>query len=282
MSNRPALRDLRLEIMAAVVDWEGEIGNARVRDLFGLQVVQASRLLADFKEVMGGRVVESGRSRVLVPVHKGVRLSSLSFDDYVRAALRQVSGALPDWLIDARDDQACITPAVFACVRQAILFQRGIDVVYASMTSSPPSRRTLFPHAVVRAGRRWHVRAWCASRGEFRDFVLGRFLSAEISSCDVPAESMADGDLLWNTFVSIRLAPHRSLALPAQSVIAMEFLGGNHEQSLSARACLVMYVIQDLRAAVRPLVEVPPEFQLEVVNVVELRPWLFSKGNISQ
>ena len=34
--------------MEGVLSWEGEIGNARVRQLFNLQPVQASRLLADW------------------------------------------------------------------------------------------------------------------------------------------------------------------------------------------------------------------------------------------
>lgn len=41
------------------------------------------------------------------------------------------------------------------------------------------------------------------------------------------------------------------------------------------RACLAQYVIQDLRAAVDPEKEAPPEFQIEVINAAWLKKALF-------
>ena len=44
------------------------------------------------------------------------------------------------------------------------------------------------------------------------------------------------------------------------------------------RSCLLFNVIQDLRAAVDPAKEKPPEFQLVVSNSKDLRPYLLSQG----
>lgn len=34
--------------------------------------------------------------------------------------------------------------------------------------------RVIFPHALIHAGTRWHVRAWCTLRQGYRDFNLSR------------------------------------------------------------------------------------------------------------
>src|SRR3546814_9421555 len=77
------------------------------------------------------------------------------------------------WLHDARP--AFINPdeVSIALVRQACLQKMGIDVSYVSLTSGE-TKRTLFPHALVRTAARWHVRAWCPEREEYRDFNVGR------------------------------------------------------------------------------------------------------------
>src|SRR5690242_10381889 len=87
MANTPKLRDQRLRIMEGVLAWEGEIGNARVRKLFGLQPVQASRLLAEFRAVMGDRIVEDGRAKVLKPASPESFGTEVSLDEYARQTL---------------------------------------------------------------------------------------------------------------------------------------------------------------------------------------------------
>lgn len=43
------------------------------------------------------------------------------------------------------------------------------------------------------------------------------------------------------------------------------------------RSCLLFYVVQDLRAAVNPSAETPPEFQLVVSNASDLRQYLLQQ-----
>ena len=69
-----------------------------------------------------------------------------------------------------------VQPTVFA-VLQSITDQDGVAISYASMTNPGVRGRTVFPHPSS-IGRRWHVRAWCARRQDFRDFTLGRIRSA--------------------------------------------------------------------------------------------------------
>jgi predicted DNA-binding transcriptional regulator YafY len=62
-------------------------------------------------------------------------------------------------------------------------------------TSAPEARwRWLSPHALGFDGARWHARAWCHSRNEFRDFVLTRFL--DVGEIEPSGANPAD-DLGW-------------------------------------------------------------------------------------
>ena len=271
MSNKPALRDHRLKIMEGVIAWEGEIGNARVRKLFDLQPVQASRLLADFRLLMGERIVEDGRAKVLKPAAAHGFETDISLEQYVRST--QSDGKVESCIIDARTDLTDVKPAVFAVLRKAALNKTGVAITYASMTNPAFKERVMFPHSIIHVGRRWHVRGWCMRRREFRDFTLGRIYSATPSQ-EQPEKSI-DDDHEWNRIVQIRLAAHRNLSPDQQLVVRTENFGGTMGRRLSVKACLVQYVIQDLRAATNPATEIPPEFQLEVSNHDELKELLF-------
>lgn len=271
MSNKPALRDHRLRIMEGVLAWEGEIGNARVRQLFDLQPVQASRLLADFRALMGDRIVEDGRAKVLKPAAMEGIETDISLEQYVRST--QSEGNVESCIVDARTDLTDVRPAVFAILRKAALKRTGVEITYASMTNPSFEARVIFPHSIIHVGRRWHVRGWCMRRQEFRDFTLGRIRSA-IPSQEHSDKTIAD-DQEWNQIVQIRLAAHRSLSPDQQQVVRSEYFGGTMGRRLSVRACLAQYVVLDLRAALNPEVDIPPEFQIEITNAAQLEKVLF-------
>lgn len=271
MSNKPALRDHRLKIMEGVLAWEGEIGNARVRKLFGLQPVQASRLLAEFRLLMGKQINEDGRAKVLKPATVEGIETDISLDEYVRQT--QTGEDSNPCIVDARIDLTEVKPFVFALLRKATLNRTGVRISYASMTTPAFEERTIFPHSIIHVGRRWHVRAWCAKRQDFRDFTLGRIKSA--TSASEAAPQTIDHDLAWHEIVMIELAAHRKLSTQQQIVVREEYFGGVENRRLPVRSCLAQYVIQDLRAAIDPENEVPPEFQIEIINREQLKKALF-------
>ena len=271
MSKTPNLRDHRLRVMEAVLAWEGEIGNTRVRELFGIQTVQASRLLAEFRALMGDRIYEDGRAKVLKSLNPGALVADFSLDQYIHQI--QAAGDAGPHVVDTRIDLTGVRPAVFATLRKAAVSGTGVLITYASMANPTYAERTIFPHALVRVGRRWHARAWCASRNEFRDFTLGRIQSAQAQP--ERAGHGADADAAWNKMVDMRLVPHRALSPRQQLVVRNECFAGMMGSRQKIRSCLVQYMVQDLRAAVDPLREKPPEFQIEVANAADLAAYLF-------
>lgn len=271
MSNRPALRDQRLRIMEGVLSWEGEIGNARVRQLFDIQPVQASRLLADFRAMLGDKLTEDGRAKVLRLANPGSFECSVPLDEYVLHTMA-TEGGNPG-LVDARVDLTEVRPEIFATLRKAVLTKTGVEITYASMSNPEYVKRVIFPHAIVHIGRRWHVRAWCMKRRDYRDFTMGRIRSAESALERFPLNIVEDKG--WETFVELELQAHRKLSPDQQQVVRNEFFSGENNRFLSIRACLAQYVIFDLKASIDPVHEAPPEFQLEVANSEKLLSLLF-------
>ncbi len=257
--------------MEGVLSWEGEIGNARVRQLFNLQPVQASRLLADFRAMLGDKLFEDGRAKLLRLANPGEFECSVPLDEYVQHTMTSEGGN--PGLVDARVDLTEVRPEIFATLRKAVHAKTGVEITYASMSNPKYAKRVIFPHAIVHVGRRWHVRAWCVKRQDFRDFTLGRIRSVESVLERFPLGIEKDEG--WETLVELELQAHRKLLPEQQQVVRNEFFSGKRSRSLSVRACLAQYVIQDLRATTEPEQQLPPEYQVEVANSGQLLSLLF-------
>lgn len=276
MPDNNALKNHRLHVMQGVLAWEGEIGNSRVRELFDVQLIQASRLLSDLKKKFGNQVVVvGGRARAIRPADPRTFPATMTLAEYSRVT--GLANQDQEVIEEARLDFTNVPPSLFATLRQAVITRSGVEIHYASMSSPKPAARIIFPHVLVQVGRRWHVRAWCETRKAFRDFTLGRIYSANLLADTTSPKGRSD-DTAWNTRVTIKLIAHSQLGPEQQRVISDEYFGGCTEKSVSSRACLCQYVIQELRAAVSPDKERPPDYQIEVANIEELRGYLFSSG----
>ncbi len=271
MSNKLALRGHRLQIMIGVLAWEGEIGNARIRKLFDLQPVQASRLLAEFRALMGERIIEDSKAKVLRSASAEGIETDISLENYVRQI--QAGGDSDSFIVEGRVDLTQVKPAVFALLRKAAINKTGVELSYASMTNPAYETRIIFPHSIIHVGRRWHTRAWCTRRQEFRDFTLGRIGAASPINSQTP--QTIDNDHAWHQIVMLELAAHRKLSDHQKLVVQNEYFNGMIVRRLPVRACLAQYVIQDIRAALDHDKDLPPEFQIEVLNINQLKEMLF-------
>src|SRR3546814_811247 len=166
------------------------------------------------------------------------------------------------WLHDARPAFSNPDEGRIALVRQACLQKMGIDVSYVSLTSGE-TKRTLFPHALVRTAARWHVRAWCPEREEYRDFNVGRMSKMTVSKAD--RDTNLPEDSAWNEYVSLRIWPHTDLSSEQVKAVRREYFNGTAARVLKVRRALAPYVVQDLRVATDPATQRPPEFLLMVM-----------------
>lgn len=265
--------------MDVLVRWEGELSNARIREVFGVQAVQSSRLLATYMAERGGAL---SRATPRAPVKPSARFDDevppTSADDY----LRLLAGAAPslpglDLIVEARPSLLSENPRLFADLLNASRTGTGLWITYGSMQNPGGIERSIFPHSLVRAPRRWHVRAWCDLRKEFRDFALGRVLS--YTTLDQPAPKLRRQDADWNRFVNLKVVAHPDFGEEHQWLLRREYFTGKASMNLRVRKALASYVVQDLRLATDLKRDRPPQFQLYLENAESLGD-LFSVGSV--
>ena len=140
------------------------------------------------------------------------------------------------WLLPSR----LASSETLQAVVKAIRCREALEVRYQSMTGQKPSWRWLSPHAFASDGERWHVRAFCHKREEFRDFVLGRIIATRhIRPTEVAGEQDAD----WNTFVTVVVKPNPKLSDDQRTAIASEYnMPRSHEVKLRLRKSMLFYL----------------------------------------
>lgn len=268
MANRANLGKRRFRILDTLLVWEGELSNARAREIFDIQTVQASRLLSDYRDAHPDRLRSDMATKRYMRLPTREHYGG-SVNDYL--VLLSEGATAPSWIERLDTRISTVSPEVLVALRRAITTGSAVRITYMSMTQPEGVTRAIFPRAVVQAGRRWHVRAWCCQRREYRDFVMGHISRIEP---DQSAERPRTRDVAWEAVVDIRLVPHRLLSDDQARVVRYELFEGAAGRRIRTRGCLVPYVIQDVRASTSKD-QVPPDYQIEVSNFVEVGKYLF-------
>jgi len=275
MANNQSQREMRFDALITLLCWEGELRNSRLQDLLNLASVQVSRLIRHLREAYPGLLINDTTSKRWVLADRSRLPSTPNIDAYLRFTEDNDSSA-SEWLVDSRLSFASPDPLIFANVRAACVSSRGLQVNYRSMSSPEGKLRLIFPHSMIRLGRRWHVRAWCCERQDYRDFNLGRM--RDLLMTDTQADHENPKDHAWHTWVDLHIGAHRDLSPAHQILIKEEYFGGKDSQILSARAPLTPYLIQDLQVATDPATETPPAFQLELLNAKDMKSFAFGSS----
>lgn len=274
---------LRQDQMELLLKWEGRLNNARVRELFGLSQVRASEWIREFRESNPTWTEWDSKARSFYPTvsfqkHRHVRgaqedslsryvvLVGLPYHDDPAQVSRLVWAAYPDLSVP--------NPCVFSAILTAARDRQLVEITYRSMRHPVAHARFISPHSIVRAGRRWHVRAYCNQSQMFKDFSLGRIESVKLI-VDTAAEGDESKDHAWNELIQLKLVAHPALSQDQARIIDAEYFGGKKTLKQSCRKALVNYVIQDLRAATNVEAQLPPDFQIAVANMKEVAQWLF-------
>lgn len=255
----------RIRDMEVLLQWEGAIDNARVRQVFGLQMVQASRTVAAFIAEHAEDVVRATSHAPVTALPNFVPLYALGApDEYLRLVAQTLPASVAPHVVDARIDLAPANAQHFAVLNRASRLGLGVLIQYRSIGHPAGSQRLVFPHSIVRAARRWHVRAWCTSRQDFRDFALGRIVSALPTNEEkTDTESL---DARWQRRVQLLVGAHPALTVQQAALLCDEYLGGSETAEFETREALVSYVVQDLRLATNLHTQLPPAYQLALLN----------------
>lgn len=256
LSSKMALRwgqNRRLEFLDFRLQFEGRFNRSDLTSFFGISTPQATTDISRYIERAPDNAVYDGSTRGYVATTEFKPLFPTNDPSrFLNELLARTTDVLPaeqsflGWMpstVTVPSPVRRLEPATVLAVLTAI--RRGIqmNVAYQSMSSSEPSVRMVSPHGVAFDGFRWHVRAYCHMRHEFRDFVLARIL--DVQPTDEPGKSAAE-DTAWHQVVSLVLAPNSRLPKSTRRVIELDYAMENGEVVLECRQAVLFYALKRL------------------------------------
>lgn len=246
-------QERRLEFIDFRLYWDGRVNRADLTDFFGVSVPQASLDLAHYQELAPRNIVYDRTEKAylatpeFVPVLAGRAAEGfLNQLRGVQLGIIQRNSTFLGWSppIDVvRDPARAVEPGSLRTIIHSIRDKRSLKIEYQSMRSPQSSFRHISPHAVAFDGYRWHVRAYCHSSREFRDFVFARIFRMSPGE-----EAYVDPalDSVWNKEVTVILVPNPELPEVQRRVVELEFGMKNGRLELKTRESLLFYLLQHL------------------------------------
>ena len=265
----------RLEFIEFRLLWEGSVRRRHLMEHYAISMQQASLDFARYAEISPGNAVYDRQKKAYIPSPQ-FRPQLVGAD--ATAYLNQLLGltlellpsatALLGWVPPSaavRLPERHVSAAVLRHVLHAIREQFSLRIDYLSMSRDQESSasRTVSPHALVHDGARWHIRAYCHTRMQFRDFALGRVqrVHRKVDGTVDPAE-----DREWHNCVEVVLAPAPELTAAQKRAIEMDYRMRDGAVVMKVRLALLFYMRQ--RFGRRP----QQSRQVIIVNEDELFP----------
>jgi hypothetical protein len=267
----------RLEFIEFRLYWEGQINRSDLIERFGISMPQASTDIGRYLELARDNVeYDSSLKTYVAQSTFAPRFYKPSASEYLvelramaDAAIdpkRSWIGVLPDFeivpLLRRRLD-----PDKLRLMLRTIRSKQAIDVLYQSLTNDEPERRWIEPYALGFDGSRWHVRAWCQTRKEFRDFVLARILEIKDQKA---REYDPQHDIEWQTQVTLVIGPHSRLGERQRRVIELDYGMQDGKLEIQTRLSLAYYVERNLLLDEEALSLTPTRLQIMLLNRKEL------------
>lgn len=135
--------------------------------------------------------------------------------------------------------------SILATLSRAISQKQAVQLTYLSL-SSGSSERVIIPHVIVNNGQRWHIRGYCRSRRQFRDFVCTRMTEVCLNETPVEPHEQQLADIEWNHMLSLELVPHPNLQHPEAIALDFGMLRENNQpiRRISIRAARAGYLLR--------------------------------------
>lgn len=247
---------LRMRAVELLAYWEGRLVTNRLVGWFGISRQQAS---ADIKRYMANHNLDSlvhdpsvkayvprpGFQPVLTKGHINEYLDmvsglvSESMAITLETDINVASVQLPD---------RAVRPEVVREVIKACRASSSIKILYASMANPSWSERVISPHTLVYTGFRWHVRAYCHKRNDYRDFILSR-IDRTPQATGIAAPPLEE-DKQWNEVISITLVPNTKLTDGQKTLVEKDYGMPEGRLQLRVRKSLAHYTLQRYQAAI--------------------------------
>lgn len=253
----------RLQFIESRLYWTGRINRGDIISYFSISMPQSSADLTLYQELAPGNATydKSGKTYRAGDSFKPIFLDP-ALDHFLGHHLLGDGflGCAPD-VVTMPSPMRTVEPSVMRRLLIAIREEQALRIRYQSMNRPKPTWRWISPHAFGHDGYRWHVRAWCAERERFVDFVLGRI---DDVGAERPRDATPAQDAAWNNWVEIRFAPHPLLSEGQSKIIERDYGMRAGVGTLRVQEAMLFYVLNHLRLENDE--HCPPAVHIKLVN----------------
>jgi len=257
----------RLRFIERVLFWRGFINRKDLVDRFGISPPQATNDLVNYttRNPSGCRYNVRRKCYEAVPGFDPILIEPDMSGD-----LHGIGpGVWPDpdsaFLAEPEVPRRSPNPAVARELTQAAFLGESVEIHYWSVSSGTASWRRISPQAFADDGLRWHVRAWCHRRCEFRDFNLNRVHGVRNRE---PGGTPDTIDHAWQRKVILKIRPNPALPSNQRESLAMDYGMERGWLKLAVREALIVYSARRLG-----FVEDPEGDDLPMLNELKQLEW---------
>ena len=271
-------QNIRLQAIETLAYWTGRVNTRDLTERFGISRLIAQRDITHYLGLAPGNLAydRSEKAYLATSIIKP-QLTSGEIGEYLSLDAQTGNIHALDTITQISTPAFNLDPTIIRPVLRAIHSQQGVSLRYRSLTQPKGSTRTLYPHHLVNSVFRWHVRAYCAERKDFRDFNLARIAKTLNLTGLRPTNADPKNDLLWHETAHLLLAPNPNLSAEEQALLAHEFCMRKGRLSIPSRGALVPYTLHAYQ--VDPSIldsDNPQRNRLVLVNKADLKSYLWS------
>ncbi len=270
---------LRYRLIEIVALWEGRLTTNHICHSFGIGRQQASKDINTYlRELAPGNLVYDRHLKGYVPArnfrpvvtHGEVAeyLDILAHQQGLSSTIETLDIKLPGSVVVPEPGRV-IDPETMRVVVAATRQKRQLRASYLSLSRPEAVESIIEPHTLVAAGNSWHLRGWCESNREFRDFALTRFQQPP-EDLRLKARHGQEQDSDWNREVSMTITPDSRLTEAQQLIIARDYGMQQGYLEIQTRAALAPHVLSRLGITLDNQHPDPLVQQLELANPDQL------------
>jgi len=267
----------RLQAVETLANWTGRVNTTDIIRLFGVSRVIAQGDIHSYLKLAPGNLSYNRQEKAYLPSSQfSPILSGGQLNDYLTLESSENGYISTSDLVTLQPPALDISPSILRPIFSAIKQKLGVSVKYRSLNHPNGEKRRLFPHSLVNTGFRWHIRAYCENRQDFRDFNLSRMCSVESIEQARPETAYKENDASWQNNVNVILQPNPLLNEAEQNLIESEFKMTNKQLEIHISESLLPYYLQMFQVPTDETDDNPRQYRLVVKNLYDIKKYLFS------
>jgi len=219
--------------------WRGWGNRRDVRDVHGISAQQASGDLVTY-QTLNPDACQYHTRRKRYEVREGMKPVLMEPDfgrDMHEANL--LSHKEKNILLEPDLPARKVNEKILRQISLCVFAMDSIEIEYWSVSSGNSGWRRIHPRGFGFDGWRYHVRAFCELRGEFRDFVVGRISRVRNRIVSDKRDAI---DAAWDAFVELELSPHEKLPEARKRASEMDFGMTNGVLKFQIRQAMEIYL----------------------------------------